>query len=390
MRSVRLLRAAPATALLVVLGLAAGGQAQSPAGDPTRIPTRPTADALLARAVELHQAGDYLGAVASYEEALAQQPDNAGAHSNLGAALVQLGRHDLGLQHYRRALELEPQNPAFRFNLALALYKVGDAPHAAEELTRVLALRKDDLRARLLLGDSYLRMGRFQDVVDVLAPWQEEFGDDKAFGYVLGSALVETDRADYAQLLLDRIFKDGESAEAHLVMATAHLRANDTAAALAELGKAAALNPSLPAVNALMGRALLRNGDQEGALRAFQRELTLNPNDFQANLEVAELKKRDQAFDDAKIYVERALRMRPDDPGARFSMAGIHVSLGEPEPARVLLEDVVADAPNYTEAYVLLATVYYRLQRKEDGDRMRKVVERLNAEAQQRNLLKQP
>jgi Tfp pilus assembly protein PilF len=56
----------------------------------------------------------------------------------------------------------------------------------------------------------------------------------------------------------------------------------------------------------------------------------------------------------------------------------------------VLLEDVVADAPNYTEAYVLLATVYYRLQRKEDGDRMRKVVERLNAEAQQRNLLKQP
>lgn len=378
--------------MLAALSGAVGTAAQVAPGaaDPARIPTRPPVEALLARAVELQQAGDYLGAVATYEEALARQPDNAGAHSNMGAALVQLGRHDLGLRHYRRAIELEPANPAFRFNLALALYKVGNAPAAAAELTRVLELRTDDLRARLLLGDSYLRMGRFQDVVDVLAPWQEEFGDDKAFGYVLGSALVETDRADYAQVLIDRIFKDGESAEAHLVMATAHLRASDTTAALAELTKAAAINPTLPTVNALMGRALLRNGDQEGALRAFQRELTINPNDFQANLEVAELKKRDQAFDDAKIYVERALRMRPDDPGARFSMAGIHVSLGEPEPARELLEQVVADAPTYSEAYVLLATVYYRLQRKEDGDRMRAVVERLNAEAQQRNLLKKP
>ena len=39
---------------------------------------------------------------------------------------------------------------------------------------------------------------------------------------------------------------------------------------------------------------------------------------------------------------------------------------------------------------MLLATVYYRLQRKADGDRMRAVVERLNAEAQKRNLLSKP
>ena len=43
-------------------------------------------------------------------------------------------------------------------------------------------------------------------------------------------------------------------------------------------------------------------------------------------------------------------------------------------PARAdgqLLEDVVAAAPKYSEACALLATVYYRLQRKADGDRMR-------------------
>jgi hypothetical protein len=76
--------------------------------------------------------------------------------------------------------------------------------------------------------------------------------------------------------------------------------------------------------------------------------------------------------------------MRPHDAGARFSLAGLHVSRGETDQARVLLEGVVADHPTFTEAYVLLATVYYRLQRREDGDRMRARVEALNAEAQAR------
>jgi tetratricopeptide (TPR) repeat protein len=137
--------------------------------------------------------------------------------------------------------------------------------------------------------------------------------------------------------------------------------------------------------NALMGRSLLRSGDQTGALRAFRRELELNPNDFDSNLEVGELKKRDQQFDDALIYIQRALRMRPTDASARFSLAGLYVSTDKPEEARQILEQVVKENPKYVEACVLLATVYYRLHRKEDGDHMRTIVEQLNAEAAARN-----
>jgi tetratricopeptide (TPR) repeat protein len=362
-----------------------GGRAvaQPPATGPA--PSAPAkAEALLAQAVELHQAGDILGAIAAYEAALELQPDNAGAHSNLGAALVRLGRYEDGLTHYRRALALDPSNASFRFNLALALYKVGDTPAAAAELEAVLAAQRGQKNARLLLGDCYLRMGRYQDVVDLLAPWEEEFGDDRAFGYVLGTAFVETDRPDHAQRVMDRIFRAGDSAEAHLVMATAHMRASKTPEALAELRKAAEMNPQLPLVHALMGRAYLRSGDQESAMKAFRRELEINPNDFQSNLELGELKKREQLFDDALVYIHRARRMRPNDATAGFALAGVYVSTGKADDARQILEQVVKAEPKYTEAFVLLATVYYRLQRKEDGDRMRTIVEQLNAEAQAR------
>jgi hypothetical protein len=48
------------------------------------------------------------------------------------------------------------------------------------------------------------------------------------------------------------------------------------------------------------------------------------------------------------------------------------------------LEAIVKDSPQFTEAHVSLATVYYRLKRKEDGDRERAIVQKLNAEAQAR------
>ena len=47
--------------------------------------------------------------------------------------------------------------------------------------------------------------------------------------------------------------------------------------------------------------------------------------------------------------------------------------------------NVIKDKPKFTEAFVMLATVYYRLNRKADGDRIRTIVEQLNAEAAARN-----
>ena len=97
----------------------------------------------------------------------------------------------------------------FRFNLGLAYYKAGDAPAAAAELERVIAAQKDQRGARLLLGDCYLRMGRFQDVVDLLAPWEEEFKDDRGFDYVLGSALV----SDLVDQAIDKAMNEGTNSD---------------------------------------------------------------------------------------------------------------------------------------------------------------------------------
>jgi len=50
--------------------------------------------------------------------------------------------------------------------------------------------------------------------------------------------------------------------------------------------------------------------------------------------------------------------------------------------ARAALESIVKESPQFVEAHVSLATVYYRLKRKADGDREREIVKTLNAAAQ--------
>jgi hypothetical protein len=46
------------------------------------------------------------------------------------------------------------------------------------------------------------------------------------------------------------------------------------------------------------------------------------------------------------------------------------------------MEQLVKESPEFTEAHVTLATIYYRLKRKGDGDRERAIVQRLITEKQ--------
>jgi Tfp pilus assembly protein PilF len=66
----------------------------------------------------------------------------------------------------------------------------------------------------------------------------------------------------------------------------------------------------------------------------------------------------------------------------RYQLASIAFNNGETDEALAQLESIVKEAPNFNEAHVTLATVYYRLKRKADGDRERAIVQKLNAEAQ--------
>src|SRR5262249_10134418 len=298
------------------------------------------ADQLFARALQSQQAGDIDAAIRDYKAVLAIDSNRADARSNLGAAYARLGRYEDAIEQYKLSLVIDARNTTARFNLAVAYYKSARVAESAEELSRFLKSEPDNLRATLLLSSCNLSMGEYKKVITLLSPLEAKYADDRAFAYMLGTALIQDDQIERGQRLVDRIFRAGDSAEAQLLLGSALMKTHDFPGALKQFERAVELNPKLPAVNSLYGQALMRTGDSDRAVAAFRRELEINPNDFDANLYLGILFKRDQKNEDALRYLERALLVRPGELNVRYFIGSLYLALGRIEDARRMLEAV--------------------------------------------------
>ena len=354
----------------------AGVSAQRPAGDVERE---------FERATQLHQSGDLEGAVRAYLAILATHPARVDVRSNLGAAYSALGRYEDAIAEYKRALAVDVANYPIRFNLALAYYKAAWFTEAAAELEGLLAsapATQQTINARLVLADCQVRLGEYKKVIQALSPLAESDSSNRTLAYLLGSALIGDGQLEKGQEIIDRLFRNEDSAEAHLLMASILLLADDAQGALKESQRALELNPKLPGVQAWHGRVLMRLGDTDKAKIAFKTELASNANDFDSNLYLGMLLRHDRLIDEALSHLQRAVQLRPREQYARYHLAAAYAAAGKPSDALPLLEGVLKEHGDFVEARVLLASVYYRLNRKADGDREKALIQKSTAEQQ--------
>ena len=337
---------------------------------------------ILQQAIASHQAGQVERAISQYRAYLKLRPDAVDARSNLGAALASGGRYREAIVEYREALKRRPRDPRIRVNLSLAEYKLGRISDAAASLSTLHADQPADRRILLLLADCWLRQGEDRKVIDLVTPVAEQDRNDMAIAYLLGTALLRDKQIDRGQKIIDRILSHGDSAEAYLLLGTAKLSAREYEAAIADFEKAARLNPHLPEVYSYLGRAHLQTGDTAAARLGFQKELEENPNDFESNLNLAALLKQDQDYEGAFKLLDRALRVRPGEMRARFQLAAVNFAAGRLDEALAGLQAIVKQAPQFVEAHISLAAVYYRLQRKADGDREKALSRKLTLQQQ--------
>jgi len=342
-------------------------------------------DSEFERATQLHQSGDLQGAIRAYQAILAAHPKRADVRSNLGAAYSGLGQYEAAIQQYKQALAIDPVNHPVRYNLAMAYYKAAWFNEAATELEKFITAAPGSpqtANARIILADCQVKIGEYKKVIDVLTPVAQSDPSNRAVAYLLGTALIGDGQLDKGQAIIDRVFRDDDSAEAHLLMGSILLLADDAQRALKEVERALELNAKVPSVHAWHGRVLMRLGDTEKAKQAFRTELARNPNDFDANLYLGVLLRQDKLADEAAVYLKRAAELRPREQYAHYHLAAVYALAGKPADALPLLEGVLKEHPDFVEARVLLASVYYRLDRKADGDREKALIQKTTAEQQ--------
>ncbi|MBV9264705.1 MAG: tetratricopeptide repeat protein [Acidobacteriaceae bacterium] len=343
--------------------------------------TKQSPQDLLKEAVTLHQQGKLEEAIHDYDIFLDMYPDMAEVRSNLAAALVGVGRYDEAITEYQLAL-LKKQDPKVRLNLAIAYYKAAQYKDAERELRDIRNADPANVQAVMLLASTELELGDNKAVIDLLSPMRRADPHDLGVAYLLGTALARDGQTAQAQIVVQDIMGAGDSAEGRLLLGTTKFGAHDFSGALADIKKAIELNPNLPDVYTYYGMVLLVMGDVNGSKEAFQKELARNPNNFDANLRLGALLRVDQDYEHALPYIKRALALRPGDAAVLYQIASLDLAQGKQDQARGEFESIVKAEPNFVEAHVSLASIYYREKRKADGDREREIIRELNAKKQ--------
>ena len=249
------------------------------------------ARALIDAALEDHQAGRLARAIALYEQALAQAPDDVQARANLALAFAQSGRHVDASLAFEQALALRPDDPALRQNLlvtslnaGVALLAQGSAAAAAAAFRRAVMAAPEHAPAHGSLGLALAQLGDLDGAIASLDAAIALTPDDARLHYNRANALRDQGRLEAARdAYRATLARQPNFAEALFQLGNLERVLSAPAAALTVFETAVAMMPDSVLAQLGLGGALHDLGRLEEAIAAFQRAQALDPENAEAH-----------------------------------------------------------------------------------------------------------
>jgi protein O-GlcNAc transferase len=191
------------------------------------IALRDDADTALQRGLKLAEAGDFVGAIAAHEAALARDPSIAQAHANLISLYGRTRNWTKAEEHYRAvvALGFNLGDAHYDYGVLLGLQEKWDL--AAAAYRQAIAVNPRHARAHNNLGQV---LERQHDLEAATAEYRLAADSQPAFRvatFNLGRMLIALGRPDEAIRELEPLTdkRDAEAPRYLFALATAHVRA---------------------------------------------------------------------------------------------------------------------------------------------------------------------
>jgi tetratricopeptide (TPR) repeat protein len=304
--------------------------------------------------------GNRAEAEASFKKAIEVGPKSISARMAYAHFLWAAGRPAEAEQVFKEVLAIDPNNASANRALG-ALYMTTNRSSDAETYFRTVANGTTDVGAKLMLADYYAYVKRFADARRVLTSVDPKSGGSAAT--LTRLAVLDADEGNRGAALSrmqDVLAKHPHDAAALLTEVRLLRLDGKREQALALARTVAEDTKNVPAA----GDAYLLIGSLEGelghrdlALSAFESAVRLQPDLMPALLALATLQLSAGNYDAAKARATEALTIQPNDPQARTIL--IRAALGSKDlsTAQSLLAALARDYPGSTTVLTLRADV---------------------------------
>ncbi|MDA1329919.1 MAG: tetratricopeptide repeat protein [Chloroflexi bacterium] len=269
------------------------------------------------------EAGDWHGAIASFEEHLAAFPRDADAAYYIGESNLRLKDYATARAAFERALVINQQFAPAYLGRAQSDLQLGNEDAAIlTDLNTALLLDNNLMLAHLVRGEYYLDRNDPTRALDnfsaaeALAPLSPVVHYDKARAYLAleNYELALTDASRALQL-------DVTLMENYPVLAEAHLELGNSAAAIDALQTFLTFRASNGAGWQLLGLSYIQAGNEAQALDAFERALQLDTSLPYASYYRGLDDLSSANYDNAVEFIRVAVAALPDWFEARVALA---------------------------------------------------------------------
>jgi predicted O-linked N-acetylglucosamine transferase (SPINDLY family) len=217
-------------------------------------------------------------ALDALERATTLLPHDAEVHSDLGTALLALGRPEDAVAWYRRALQIRPDFVAAHHNLGIALARGGNITAAAASYRRALELQPTFVAALTGLAEVLQQCGEHQQAVACYRRALALRPEQAPAHHGLGQALQSLgDGGGAESSYRQAIVLQPSYFEAHLSLGKLLRLAHRTAESFNCLQRALTLRADDPAAVCAHAELLYSSGDYRGAVAGFRRALQVDP-----------------------------------------------------------------------------------------------------------------
>lgn len=280
------------------------------------------ATALLLATVSFLRNRDYRSDLSLWSVSVAQQPDNARAHNNLGLALDRRGHVTEAIARYEASLRIDPGYALAHNNLGNALAQTGRLAEALPHFEAALRLRPDYADANYNLANALLRTGRPSEAISHYQVSLRINANQPHAHHNLGNAFLQSNRLPEALREFETALKlDPNFPGALNSLGTVLLQTDRLTEAIRAFELAQTLAPQFPDPSYNLGLALLRSDRVSESVAQFERALVLKPGFADAHSNLAIALSRLGRLSEAVTHAEAALRLNPDSPVARSNVA---------------------------------------------------------------------